>query len=1031
MHKKVGKWFLNRATFCGLLVLSFKFTIFICTTKYAKQTMLQQFKQLAIELEGDLLFDEINLLAYSTDASAYQEKPVAIARPRSTADVQLLVGFAKTHQMPLIPRAAGTSLAGQVVGSGLVVDVSKYMTEIIEVNLAEGWVRVQPGVVRDELNLFLKPHGLFFGPETSTSNRCTVGGMLGNNACGAQSILYGSTRDHTLEVQAVLSDASLVHFGALSLSELEEKKQLTSLEGELYKGIDELLSNAENKKEIEEQFPKPEIYRRNTGYAIDLLLQTEPFCKTSKPFNFCKLLAGSEGTLAFTTEIKLNLVPLPPTEEAVLAVHFNTLDDALRANILCLKYQPSAVELMDDIIINCTKGHPEHEANRFFIDGEPEAVLMIQFERATREEIKRIAQELEGEMRAAGYGYHFPLIFAPDTKKVWNLRKAGLGLLANVKGTRRSTTVIEDTAVSPVDLPNYVRDFKAILKEHQLTCVFYAHVGSGELHLRPMLDLKNEGDLVLFRTIGTKIAHLVKKYRGSLSGEHGDGRLRGEFIPLMIGEHNYRLLQAVKQCWDPKQLFNPHKIVNALPMDKQLRLDHKLPTINYPTVFDFEADNGILGAAERCNGSGDCRKSSIIGGTMCPSFKATRDEQHTTRARANLLRQFITNSTQENPFDQKELYEVFDLCLLCKACKSECPSSVDVAKLKMEFLQQYYDANGVPLRSRLIANITKVNKLGALWPSLFNVLTQESWFNSLVMQSFGFSGQRSLPSLPNTTLEKWFRAEQARVSKLENPPKRKGKVYFFNDEFTNFADAEIGIQSVLVLERLGYEVVVTKPMESGRTYLSKGFVRKAKQLAIENIQYLSELITEETPLLGIEPSTILSFRDEYPDLIDKRIIRNKRYGMNLYEHTRRIAKYTFLLEEFLANEINEESIDPSLFATMPYQVKMHGHCQQKALSTTQSTLSMLRFLPNLEVSEIPSGCCGMAGSFGFEKEHYKVSMDIGEQVLFPAVKLAKKTAIIVASGTSCRHQITDGTGVRVVHPIHLWYRSLFDRKVLG
>ena len=969
-------------------------------------------------IEGDVMWDETTLIAYATDASAYREKPTVVVRPRHTADIVAALAFAREHKMPVVPRAAGTSLAGQVVGRGLILDVSRYMTQILELNVAERWVRVQPGVVRDELNLFLREHGLFFGPETSTSNRCMIGGMLGNNACGAQSVLYGSTRDHTLEVEAVLSDGSQVHFAALDKVEFEQKCELQTLEGSIYRHTRNVLTDEFNQREIREQFPKPDIYRRNTGYAIDLMLRSEVFTEGGEPFNFCRLLAGSEGTLAVSTEIKLNLVPLPKPVEGVVAAHFHTLDEALRANIVALKYDPSSVELMDDIIIECTRGHKEHEANRFFIEGNPKAVLMIQFERNTEAEINDSARAMEAELRSLGMGYHFPLVTGADTKKVWNLRKAGLGLLSNVEGPRRSTTVIEDTAVSVHDLPEYIAEFQHILDKHQLSCVYYAHVGSGELHLRPMLDLKNPDDLKLFRAIGHDIALLVKKYNGSLSGEHGDGRLRGEFIPLMLGEHNYQLLRELKQVWDPENLLNPGKIVDAPPMDESLRLDYRIAARQIDTVFHF-SEGSVLQAAERCNGSGDCRKSEIMGGTMCPSFKATRDEQHTTRARANVLREMLTRSSKQNPFDHKELYQVFDLCLACKACKSECPSSVDVAKLKMEFLQQYYDANGAPLRSRLIASITRMNSLASLAPWLYNALTQWRPTGQLLMRMLGFAPQRSMPRLSAVSFRQRLKREK------NNTPPTRGQLYLFADEFTNYNESELGIRTLQVLHRLGYEVQVPTHMESGRALLSKGFLRKARKIAIENVQRLAPLISADSPLVGIEPSAILTFRDEYPDLIGPQYRISKRYGANLYEQTRHLARHTLTIEEFLAREIDAGRITPADFGNYPYELKLHGHCQQKALVGTAPARKMLSVLPGVRFSEIPSGCCGMAGSFGYEAEHYALSMKIGEQVLFPAVRKTTADTRIVAAGTSCRHQIAHSTGRKALHPIEIWWEALF------
>jgi FAD/FMN-containing dehydrogenase len=603
------------------------------------------------------------------------------------------------------------------VGKGIVVDVSKYFTQILELNTKERWVRVQPGVIRDDLNLFLRPYGLLFGPETSTANRAMIGGMVGNNSCGSNSIVYRSTREHLLEVTALLSDGTEVVFKTLDPDSFHAKCEEKGLEGQLYRGIRKMLSNEGNQQSIRKEFPKQSVERRNTGYALDLLLETAPFTsEAGRPdFNFCTLLAGSEGTLAFITEIKLNLSPLPPKETGLLCVHFNSIDESLRANLLALPYGPTASELIDHYILECTKDNIEQRKNRFFVQGDPGAILVIEFKKETREEIRELAAKVEADMRAAGLGYHFPLLFGEDTKKIWTLRKAGLGLLSNLPGDDKAVPVIEDTAVDVQDLPAYIRDFNDILKKYGLHSVHYAHAGSGEIHLRPILNLKTKEGNELFHTIAAEIAVLVKKYQGSLSGEHGDGRLRGEFIPLMVGEKNFALFREIKKTWDPENIFNPGKIVDTPPMNSMLRYEPGQQTPPFPTLFRFH-NQDILQHAEQCNGSGDCRKTHLSGGTMCPSFMATRNEKDTTRARANILREFLTHSDKVNRYDNKEIYEVMDLCLSCKGCKSECPSNVDVAKLKAEFLQHYYDANGVPLRSRLIANFTRSARLGSLAP---------------------------------------------------------------------------------------------------------------------------------------------------------------------------------------------------------------------------------------------------------------------------------------------------------------------------
>ena len=662
-------------------------------------------------LEGDLFTDESYRILHATDASAYREMPIAVARPRTKEDIRKLVTFACENGTSLIPRTAGTSLAGQVVGNGIVVDVSKYLNNILEINAEERWVRVEPGVVLDELNMAVARFSLFFGPETSTSNRCMIGGMVGNNACGAHSIIYGSTRDHLISLKAILSDGSDAEFKPITPEEFERRCDGDSLEAAIYRNIRELLKEPGVQEEIRREFPDPKIKRRNTGYAIDQLLEYYPFSANGQPFNFCKILAGSEGTLAFSTEIKLNLVPLPPKQKILLCAHFKTLEEALQGNLVALKHNPGAVELMDKFILDCTRDNIEQRKNRFFIEGDPGAILIIEFARETREELEAITSKITEDFRSAGLGYHYPAVTGADIPRVWALRKAGLGVLTNIPGDAKPVSVIEDTAVNPENLPQYIAEFKEILAGHGLECVYHAHIATGELHLRPVLNLKDPADVKKFRAIATDTARLVKKFRGSFSGEHGDGRVRGEFIPLMIGEKNYEILRKIKQAWDPGNIFNPGKITGTAPMDTSLRYEPGRATRQFKTVFDFSHDGGILRAAEKCNGSGDCLKSHLIGGTMCPSYMASKDENATTRARANILREFLTRSDRKNPFSHKEIYDVMDLCLSCKGCKSECPSNVDIARYKAEFLQHYYDEHGVPLRSLAVANITRLNRL--------------------------------------------------------------------------------------------------------------------------------------------------------------------------------------------------------------------------------------------------------------------------------------------------------------------------------
>jgi FAD/FMN-containing dehydrogenase/Fe-S oxidoreductase len=970
--------------------------------------------RLAKEFEGDILTDTATRLLYATDASAYREIPLGVARPKTNTDLIKLVRFASDTRTPLIPRTAGTSLAGQVVGAGLVVDMSRFMTCILEVNKEEHWVRVQPGVILDELNKHVEPSGLFFGPETSTSSRCMIGGMVGNNSCGAHSILYGSTRDHVISVKCLLSDGSEAEFKDLTPAEFDEKCGGNLLENRIYSQMREILSDKSNQEEIRREYPDPAIHRRNTGYAIDLLLETGPFGDPGSrkerelpQFNFSKLIAGSEGTLALITEIKLNLVPLPPKEKGLVCVHCNTVEEALKANLIALKYKPGSVELMDKPIMDCTKDNIMQRQNRFFIEGDPGAVLIVEFARATRQEIEDAAAGMEAEMRNAGLGYHFPVVFPPLVKRVWDLRKAGLGVLSNYPGDRKPVPVTEDTAVSPEALPGYIAEFSEMIRSHGLNCVYYAHVGSGELHLRPVLNLKDPSDVELFHTVALESAKLVKKYRGSLSGEHGDGRLRGEFIPLMIGEKNYALLQQIKKTWDPDNIFNPGKITATPSMNTNLRFTPGKPVPEIPTFFDFSSSHGILRAAEQCNGSGDCRNTVVTGKWMCPSYMAVKDENTTTRARANILREFLTNSPGTNPFNHKEIYEVMDLCLSCKACKSECPSNVDIAKLKAEFLQHYYDANGVPVRLWLIANITRFNRMGMLAPGIFNFFMKNDFFSGIFKSFTGFAPKRSLPLLYTTTLRAWLGGQA-------NDPALTRTVFLFADEFSNFNDVETGIRAVKLLNAFGFRVIIPDHDESGRTYLSKGLIRQAKKLADYNVSKLKDIITKETPLIGIEPSTILTFRDEYPELVSEA----------MRPDAKNLAKNVFLFEEFVTGQAQEFFDNKSRYTVASKEILLHGHCHQKALASTDATKKMLSLPSNYKVREIPSGCCGMAGSFGYEAEHYSVSMKVGELVLFPEVRKSSNEVIIAAPGTSCRHQIMDGTGRTALHPIDILFDAL-------
>ncbi len=959
------------------------------------------------ELDGDIFLSLASRIMYATDASEYRLIPIAVSLPKNKKDVKKLIGFAKRNGICLIPRAAGTSLAGQVVGNGIIVDVGKYMNGIIEINSDEKWVRVEPGVVLDELNLKLMNFGLFFAPETSTSNRCMIGGMAGNNACGLHSLVYGNTGDHIISMKTILSDGSEAEFGAERAESFFKKSKSDSLESLLYKNITDILSVKENRDRIKLEYPRFDIQRRNTGYAIDRFLDAEPFGGTDS-FNFSKLLVGSEGTLAFTTELKLNLVPLPPSEKALVCAHFKSFSESVKANLTVLKHNPRAIELVDKFILDCTKDNIKQAENRFFLQGDPEAILIIELAENSKRELNKKIKTLISDLEKKGLGYAYPMLIGEDINKVWSLRKAGLGVVHNIQGDYKPVSVIEDTSVHPEDLMDYISDIKKALKKNNLKSVFYGHISTGELHIRPMINLKKNTGVKIFRDIAENTAKIVKKYRGSLSGEHGDGLLRSEFIPKMIGRQNYELLRRIKRTWDPDNIFNSGKIVDPFPMDSNLRYSRQEGEQFVEPFFDFSNETGLLQAVEKCSGSGDCRKSVIFGGIMCPSFMATGDESNTTRARANILREFLTNSKKRNKFNHKEIYDVLDLCLSCKGCKSECPSNVDMTKYKAEFLHHYYLSNGIPLRTRLIGYISFVNKIGSVFPSLYNFILSNRRISTIIKKTIGFAPARSVPLLSKITLRMWARKN------LSNKKNEGKTVYLFADEFTNYNDTEIGIKAINILTKLGYNVKIPKHVQSGRVLFSKGMLRKAKVIVRKNINYLKDIITYDSPLIGIEPSAILSFRDEYPDIS----------GMDLRNDAKELGENCLMFDEFISREIDTGNIKSNRFTDKYLKIKLHGHCHQKSIASTASTKKMLSLPLNYVVEEIPSGCCGMAGSFGFETEHYDLSMKVGELVLFPEVRETSESVIISAPGTSCRQHIEDGTGKKAFHPIEILYDAL-------
>lgn len=944
--------------------------------------------------------DLLNRILYSTDASAYRELPDFVISPKSKSEIVSIINYSNKNTIPIIPRAGGTSLAGQVVGKGIIVDITTNFNGILEINQNEHWVRVEPGVILDELNMVLKPYGLMFGPETSTANRCTIGGMIGNNSCGSHSLIYGSTRDHLLEVEMILSDGSSVHFSGVPKDEIETRQTGNTLENDIYKYFYRIIHDENLRKIIADNFPDPTLKRRNTGYAIDLLLGIN---KKKEIFNLCELIAGSEGTLGIITEAKLNLVPLPPKEKVLVCAHCNTIDDAFKANLIALKHLPMAVEMMDSNIINLSKSNISQNKNRFFINGDPAAILIIELTSDSIDDLTNKISVIDKELLDSGLVYHTSKVFGKDINKVWELRKAGLGLLSSISGDAKPVSVIEDTAVTPERLPDYMSDFSKMLKKYNLNCVYHAHIGTGELHLRPLLNLKISKDIDLFKKVAYETACLVKKHKGSLSGEHGDGRLRGEYIPFLYGEVIYNIFKEIKSTFDPNNIFNPGKITETPSMSENLRYipDYTYP--NYNTYFDFSKEGGWLRAIEQCNGSGDCRKSNLFSGTMCPSFRATGDEKDVTRGRANVLRELLTYPRTEKIFDQKEILESLELCISCKACKSECPSNVDMSKYKAEFLQHYYDINHVPLRSFAVAHMYDIQKLFSFIAPIYNLIVRNRLTSSIIKHFLKFHQNREIPIISKFKFKTQLKEQHF-----------NRKVNLFIDEFTRYNDKEVIESFVYLLNKLGYEVLFPKHIESGRASISKGLLKNAKRIARWNVKLLKDVINKDMPLVGIEPSAILSFRDEYPNLV----------GDELKFEAEELAKHCLLYDEFIMQEFQKGHIKSSQFTNKNNFIKLHGHCHQKSLASVEPSAKMLSIPINYTVEVLPTGCCGMAGSFGYEKEHYDLSMKIGEHSLFSHVRNAEPNHIISAPGISCRQQILDGTGIKALHPVSILKNAL-------
>lgn len=981
--------------------------------------------------------DEQTRRLYADDASSYEELPQGVAFPKNAHDIAEVVRYAREKHLSITPRGAGTSLAGQATGGGIVLDAGRHMNRILDIQPEHHSAFVQPGVIRDTLNREVARYGLLFGPDTATTNRCMIGGMIGNNSCGLFSIKHQTTREHVLELETILSDGSEAVFKPLSEAELQEKLKLESLEGHIYREIISLVR--ENREEIVAHYPHPEITRRNTGYALDRLCEMQPFNPDGRPFNLAELLCGSEGTLALTTAAKLDLSPLDP-ERILVVPHFKSVRRAMEATVEIVKMNPAAVELVDDIILRATKHNIEQRKNRFFLDGEPECILIIQLDGQRMDALADKARDLVRRLQEMNLCYSSPIVTNEnEIERVWELRKAGLGLLMGLGSKGRTPTFCEDTAVRVADLPDYVDDFQKILDKHESSCVFYAHASVGELHLRPVINLQKPEGIIKMKAMAGDIADLVRSYRGSLSGEHGDGRTRAPFIEQVLGSEMMPLLRKVKEIWDPHNIFNPGKIVNPAPMEADLRISPSYIPPDVTTHFNWRKEQSFANALELCNGAGVCRKLAASGGTMCPSYMATREEKDSTRGRANLFRQLFSGRQQE-AFNSEELRDALDLCISCKGCKSECPANVDMARMKAEFMQGWHEEHGLSLNDRFFGYAATLYPLAARFPRLANWLMRRTAVKNLLEEYLDIDTRRNLPSFANQPFSKWFQRRRqqdttgnAKLSRSQNQPSslaeatsiisttthtgpgargKRGKVILLVDIFTNYHEPEIAKAALQFMEAAGYEVVVPDFHELGRPQISKGMLKQAKQVLDHILPRLSGYAKQNLPIVGLEPSEILTLRDEYLDLCDEDQLKDAQD----------VASHTYTFEEFATEilEKREETLAPD---DSRQKVYIHGHCHAKALIGNKDLREILNKV-GFEAEMMDTGCCGMAGSFGYEKEHYKVSMDIGEQRLFPALRKASDEALVCAPGFSCRHQIKDGTGRKAYHPAQLLAKAL-------
>ena len=946
-------------------------------------------RELRNVIRGDVRFDAASRLLYSTDASMYQVEPVGVVIPRDGDDVQAALEVARRHRVAVLPRGGGTSLTGQTVNHALVLDFSRHMDQMLEVNAEELWARVQPGLVQDNLNDQVRSLGLQFGPDTSTSNRATLGGMLGNNSGGSHSIAYGLTVEHVIELTTRLADGSRAVFGEVTPEAFAAKCRAPGLEGEIYREVARIRDTYAD--EIRTRYPAH--WRRVSGYNLDELVK-------DRPLNMARVVVGSEGTLVTVLEARVRLVRRP-RKTALEVIHYHDIQEALESSQPILETGPYAVELTDKMILDLARNNIEQSQRMGFVQGDPAAIMIVEYAGETDAEVRAKIEALDACRQRGRFGYAAHV--ARDTaeqQSIWKLRKAGLGLLLGMKGDKKPIAFVEDTAVEPRHLAEFVSSFREIFAKHDTVGAYYGHCSVGCLHIRPVIDLKTPRGLEQVRAIADEITDLVVRFRGTLSSEHGDGRARSPYLEKLFGPRLMQAFRELKHAFDPDNRMNPGNLVAPVGITDHLRYGTQYTTWEPSTLLDFSEQGGFAAAIEMCNGVGACRKT--LEGTMCPSYMATKDEEHSTRGRANALRAALSGRLPKAEFTGRRLYEVMDLCLECKGCKAECPANVDMAKLKYEFLHHYYEANGLPLRNRLFGQIAKVNRLGSRLPALVNRLSGLAPSRWALEKIAGIDRRRPLPSLAAETFDDWFRRH--------TPPAAapRGEVVLFNDTFVTYNVPEIARAAVEVLESAGYRAVLVDRKCCGRPLISKGMLTQAREHAAWNVAQLAPYARRGVAIVGLEPSCLLTLRDETVDLLRT-------------DDARAVARQSLLFEEFL---VRERGRGLALkFGANGRKALLHGHCHQKALVGTAPTVAALRWA-GFEVSEVDSGCCGMAGSFGFEREHYDVSVALGNRRLAPAVKAAPAETEIVAPGISCRQQIQHLAGRRAKHPAEVLREAL-------